>query len=443
MIAQLPGLDAPFTLRSGTVVKNRLCKSAMSEQLADRHHDPLPGMATLYSRWADGGVGLSISGNIMIDRTAVGQLGNVVLDEHSDLERFHSWTAAGRRNGAELWAQLNHPGKQIIKLLSKKPVAPSDIGLEGGLERSFNVPRALSEPEIERLVEKFATAARLAVQVGFTGVQIHGAHGYLVSQFLSPRHNRRTDRWGGSLENRMRFAIEVYRAIRRGVGDRIPVGIKLNSADFMRGGFTEDESLEVAARLCALGIDQIEVSGGTYESPVMASEVRASTAAREAYFMDFAARVRQRVDTPLMVTGGFRSSAGMNAALRSGATDFIGIARPYCLDPELSHKAIASEDFRLDLPRVTTGIEAVDRMAVLNVLWYEDQLELMARGGPPRAGRSAWATVGKTFLYYARCMFRTPPGEDSGRPVAFGATAPGSEPIPGGAPAEEPTQTGT
>lgn len=417
---QRPTLSSPFTLPSGTVVKNRLCKSAMSEQLGDRNHDPLPGMAALYTKWAEGGVGLSISGNIMIDRTAISQLGNVVLDERSHLPSFRSWTSTGKRNGTELWAQLNHPGKQILKLLCRTPVAPSAIGLEGGLERRFNRPRALTEPEIENIIEKFGTAARLAVEVGFSGIQVHGAHGYLVSQFLSPRHNRRTDAWGGSLENRMRFAVEVYRAIRRQVGDRVPVGIKLNSADFMRGGFTEDESIHTAARLCALGVDQIEVSGGTYESPVMARGVRDSTAAREAYFLDFAAKVRQRVDTPLMVTGGFRSSAGMASALRSGATDFIGLARPFCLDPALSDKATSSEDFRLELPHVTTGIGAVDRMAFLNVSWYEDQLQLMARNLAPRPRRLAWTTVAKTFVYYARCMLRKQREYESAR-VAMGA----------------------
>jgi 2,4-dienoyl-CoA reductase-like NADH-dependent reductase (Old Yellow Enzyme family) len=399
-------LDSPFTLPNGTVVKNRVCKSAMSEQLGDRRHDPLPGLAVLYAKWAQGGAGLSISGKIMIDRAAIGQLGNVVLDQHSHLPSFRPWTSAGTQNGTELWAQLNHPGKQIVNLLCAEPVAPSAISLEGGLERNFNRPRALTEREIEETIEKFGSSARLAIEVGFTGVQIHGAHGYLISQFLSPRHNQRSDGWGGSLENRMRFAVETYRAIRRQVGDGVPVGIKLNSADFMKGGFSEEESIQVAERLCALGIDQIEVSGGTYESPVMASDVPASTAAREAYFLAYAARVRARVDTPLMVTGGFRSSAGMLAALRSGATDFVGVARPFALDPALAIKAMSREDFRLDIPRLTTRIPALDRMAALNVSWYEDQLARMARNRAPDPRRMAWSSVGRTFLYYARCALR-------------------------------------
>ena len=174
-------LDSSFTLATGTVIKNRLFKSAMSEQLGDKQHNPTQGLANLYRRWAQGGLGLAMSGNIMIDRNALGEPKNVVLDERSNLNLFKNWTSAGTQDGTNFWAQLNHPGKQIPNFMTKEPVAPSAIALKRGLEKGFNKPRALEEKEILGIINKFATAARLAKEVGFTGVQIHGAHGYLAS----------------------------------------------------------------------------------------------------------------------------------------------------------------------------------------------------------------------------------------------------------------------
>ena len=314
-----PALNSPYTLRSGTKLKNRLFKSAMSEQLGDEKHNPKPGLAKLYHRWAEGGIGLSITGNIMVSRDALGEPKNVVLDEKSDLTIFRKWAEAGKHNGSHIWPQLNHPGKQIPSFLTKEPVAPSAIPLSRGLEKGFNTPRALTEQEILAIIAKFATSAKLAKDAGFTGVQIHGAHGYLVSQFLSPRHNQRNDQWGGSLENRMRFVLSVYHAIREQVGEHFPIGIKLNSADFMKGGFTEEDSMQVVQNLAEAGIDLIEISGGTYESPSMMSGKKAkqSTLQREAYFLDYMEKVRKLVSTPLVVTGGFRSAPAMAEALES------------------------------------------------------------------------------------------------------------------------------
>lgn len=393
------GLATRFTLVGGQQIKNRLFKSAMSEQLGDKGHNPVPGLAKLYSRWAQGGIGLSMTGNIMIDRQALGEPKNVVLDEKSELTQFKAWAKAGKENGSHIWAQLNHPGKQIPKFICEEPVAPSAIALEGGLEKGFNKPRALSEIEIEGIIKKFATSAELAKQVGFSGVQIHGAHGYLVSQFLSPRHNQREDQWGGSIENRMRFVLAIYHAIRRKVGNNFPIGIKLNSADFMKGGFSEEDSMQVVTSLSEVGVDLIEVSGGTYESPsMMGYKAKASTQKREAYFLDYIEKVRKIVDTPLVLTGGFRSAQGMQAALDTGATDFIGIARTLAIDPDFPNKLLANQDHKQDLRNLTTGVKAIDMMAMLNITWYEQQLARMAKGKLPKANLSEWGTFFKVFM---------------------------------------------
>ncbi|WEM43694.1 NADH:flavin oxidoreductase/NADH oxidase family protein [Photobacterium sp. DA100] len=403
-----PLLNRPFTLAKGTTIKNRLFKSAMSEQLGDAQHNPKQGLVTLYRRWAEGGIGLAMTRNIMIDRNALGEPKNVVLDDKSDLTVFRKWAEAGKQNGSHIWPQLNHPGKQIPNFLTKEPVAPSAIPLSRGLEKGFNTPKALTEEEILTIIAKFATSAKLAKETGFTGVQIHGAHGYLVSQFLSPRHNQRDDQWGGTLENRMRFVLSVYHAIREQVGDHFPIGIKLNSADFMKGGFTEEDSMQVVQSLAEAGIDLIEISGGTYESPSMMSGKKAkeSTIQREAYFLDYMEKVREMVDVPLVVTGGFRSAPAMNEALESGATDFIGLARTTAIDAEFPNKLIANAQYSMPLATPTTGSKAMDRLGMLSITWYEQQMWRMAKGLDPKPKLNAWGVVFKTLASAGIYAFR-------------------------------------
>ncbi len=197
------------------------------------------------------------------------------------------------------------------------------------------------------MIQRFATSARLAKQAGFTGVQIHCAHGYLVSQFLSPITNKRTDRWGGSLENRARFALQIVKAVRTEVGNDYPVAVKLNSADFQKGGFTLEESIQVAGWLSDLKIDLLEISGGTYEQLSLLgmepTDVRESTRKREAYFIEYATAIREAARIPVMVTGGFRSREVMENALAKGEVDLVGVARPMCVDPELPNRLISAE----------------------------------------------------------------------------------------------------
>jgi len=401
-------IETPITLSNGFRIKNRLFKSAMSEQLADRYHNPTEGLHALYQTWAQGGIGLAISGNIMVDRLQLGEPKNVVLDADSNLDKFKAWTKAGTLNNTKLWAQLNHPGKQVPSFISNEPVAPSALPLEGSLQKNFKCPRALNDDEIVLIIKQFATTARLAKECGFTGVQIHGAHGYLVNQFLSARHNQRQDKWGGSLENRMRFLLGIYQAIRSAVGANFPVGIKLNSADFMSGGFTEEESMQVVQRLSEIGIDLIEISGGSYEAPAMADGVKkkSSTIKREAYFLEYAEKARALSDVPIVVTGGFRSTEGMNEALKSGATNMIGLARPLAVDPELPNKALADERFSIKLRKLTTGFASLDQMVLLNMSWYEAQLARMAKGKSPKPNLSEWVSTLKVFSHLGVYAFR-------------------------------------
>ena len=383
-------LAAPLTLRCGVVLPNRLAKSAMSEQLAERDHAPGGELATLYRAWSAGGAGLLVTGNVMIDRAALGESRNVVFDDAKDLPRIQAWAGAATAAGNQAWVQLNHPGRQAPRTLAPEPVAPSAVPLALG-RGLFATPRALTGPEIEDLGARFARAARLAKEGGFTGVQVHGAHGYLVSQFLSPRTNLRDDAWGGSPERRRRFLLEVVAAIRAAVGPGFPVGVKLNSADFQRGGFDEAESMAVVAALDAAGIDLLEISGGSYEAPVMMGGPRqASTTAREAYFLEYARAVRSRARLPLMLTGGFRTAAGMGAAIAEGAVDVIGLARPLALEPDLPARLLAgTADAARQTPDLSIGLYD----AFLDLSWHAQQIARLGRGLAPDPERSKWLAL--------------------------------------------------
>jgi 2,4-dienoyl-CoA reductase-like NADH-dependent reductase (Old Yellow Enzyme family) len=376
-------ISDPITLPNGQRLSNRFAKSAMSERVASADGSPNAGHVRLYERWSRGGTALLVTGNVMVDRRSLGETGNTVLEDDRHLDAYRAWAIAAKSGGARVWAQLNHPGRQAPRHVAPQPVAPSAIRLKGA-GPLFATPRALEPSEIEDIVARFATSARLAERAGFDGVQIHGAHGYLVSQFLSPYTNRRTDDWGGDAERRRRFLIEIVRAIRAAVKPGFALGVKLNSADFQRGGFDQDESMAVLEALDREGIDLLEVSGGTYESAVMFEETQpehASSRAREAFFQEYAERARERVRTPLMLTGGFRTKAGMESALADGAADVIGLARPLALEPELPAALMRGERDAARPVRLATGIKSLD--AVIQGAWYQLQLDRMAHGEEP------------------------------------------------------------
>ena len=345
------------------VLPNRLAKSAMSEALASYDNHPTLELVELYRRWAQSGIGMLITGNVMIDRRALGEPGNVVIEDEADMAVLKHWADVVTSQGSTLWVQLNHPGKQSPKGLNLFNLSPSAVPFRQDMAAFFDTPREATTAEILEIIERFGRSAAICQKAGFSGVQIHGAHGYLVSQFLSPHTNQRSDEWGGNAINRRRFVLAVYASIRQHVGPDFPIAIKLNSTDFQKGGLSEEESLETIQALAQVGIDFIEISGGTYEAPVMSGAVkvpqRASTLAREAYFLDFAEKIRSSVKVPLMLTGGFRSLAGMNQAIQTGAVDLIGLAR---------------------------------LLGVMEILWYARQLKRIATGGNPQPHESGlWA----------------------------------------------------
>lgn len=395
-------LNRPLHLRNGSVLRNRLAKASMSETLATYDNHATLRLVELYRRWAASGIGLLFTGNVMIDRRALGEPGNVVIEDESDLPILRLWARAATEQGAALWVQLNHPGKQSPKGLNVSNLSPSAIPFRADLAAYFDTPREASAAEIDDIIRRFGRSAAICKKAGFSGVQIHGAHGYLISQFLSPHHNRRSDEWGGSPEKRRRFVMAVYAEIRRQVGADFPVGIKLNSADFQRGGFTEEESMATIAELAGAGIDLIEISGGTYEDPAMSGALeptqKASTVAREAYFLEFAEKIRATVQVPLMVTGGFRTAQGMNAALRSGALDLVGLARLLAIDPEAPAALLQGRDSLQRVRPISTGIKPVDRLGIMEVLWYTRQLRRIADGGSPRPDESALMAFLKSLV---------------------------------------------
>lgn len=350
------------------MLPNRLAKGAMTEGLADPLGRATPRHARLYRSWAEGGVGLSITGNVMVDRRYLERPANIVIDGEQSAEQLaalKAYAQAGQAGGGHIWMQISHAGRQSQKATAAEPVAPSAIGevaLPGG---RFAPPRALTAGEIEDLITRFVHTATIARQTGFNGVQIHAAHGYLLSEFLNPLTNQREDEWGGDLADRARLLLRIIAEVRASVGAAYPIGVKLNSSDFQKGGFSFADCLAVVALLETAGVDLIEISGGNYEQPQMMgleglepvyqdeAMVKESTRQREAYFLNYAAAIRRTVSVPLMVTGGFRTRAAMLSAVNEDGISLIGIARPVCIDPDLPKALLAGEIETLPSPERT------------------------------------------------------------------------------------------
>ena len=386
-------LFTPITLPNGTTIKNRFFKSAMSEGMGTRDFQPKKNIATLYKRWAEGGTGLIITGNIMVDPKGTAEPGNIVFDKNSNMEILKNWANQGQQHGAKVMVQLNHPGKQAPKTVSKQTVAPSAVPLGNGLNKLFSTPRALTTSEVEELVQKFVTSAKVAKEAGFSGVQIHAAHGYLISQFLSPHDNRRTDKYGGSLENRMRFLKEIYLGMREKLGKDFTIGIKINSTDFKEDGLTEEDSLKTIIELANLGLDFVEISGGTYERPAMMGATSKST--NQVFFAEYSKKLKQKIEIPVVVTGGIRSINAMNTLLNDNTTDFIGIARPLTIDPNIPNKIKQGTYTIVETTRVSTGVKKLDKIfgSLLGIVYYQVLMQNIAKGKEPKATKNAWPSL--------------------------------------------------
>lgn len=398
----------PLPLPNGQVIANRIAKAAMEENMADANQAPSAALKQLYQAWADGAPGLLLTGNVMIDRRAMTGPGGVALEDEQHLASFREWADVARAKGVHFWVQLSHPGRQTPANLRQRALAPSAIALDlGGFSRMFATPKAMTEDDIQDVIQRFATSARLAEKAGFTGVQIHGAHGYLLSQFLSPLSNHRTDRWGGALENRARLLLEVVRAVRERVSPAFCVSVKLNSADFQRGGFDAADARAVVAMLNLLPIDLLELSGGSYEAPAMQGQARdGRTLAREAYFLDMARELATIASMPVMVTGGIRRLPIVQQVLDSGIA-MAGIATALTLEPQLIQHWREGRDPNPQLSPIDWQRKPLASLAILAVV--RDQMRRLSRGHLPKANvapclallRDQWFIARRTRQYRA------------------------------------------
>lgn len=373
-------INTSFPLPSGEVLQNRIAKAALTERLTDASHLPNEKHLKLYDTWAKGGAGLLISGNIMVDERYLEAAGNISIHHLSPEEPFKKWTQLVVNYGNAFWAQLNHPGRQATLFSTTKPLSASDVHLKKmGL---FGKPRPMTEEEVEDMINRFVQSANFCRRVGFTGVQIHAAHGYLISQFLSPRTNKRTDQWGGAIENRVRVLLTIVERMRKLVGREFSISVKLNSADFQRGGFEEQDALFVIKELEKRGVDLLEISGGTYEEFVAftRTNIKQSTLAREAYFIDFAKQVRQESSIPIMVTGGIRSLSFCEEVLASKELDILGFGRPFLLDEQFPKGFLEGTLERVDDPMIKVPSAKLLDMGIGG--FYDYQIERLANGKP-------------------------------------------------------------
>jgi 2,4-dienoyl-CoA reductase-like NADH-dependent reductase (Old Yellow Enzyme family) len=382
----------PFLLPCGAQLPNRLAKAAMEENMSDEGQIPGPAMLRLYKRWAEGGTGLLITGNVMVDGRALTGPGGIVLEKNTDIAPFEAWAQAAKQSNSQhqtqVWMQINHPGRQVYAAMGGDVLSPSSVPLDlGKHSHLFGKPRAMTHKEIEQLVQRFADTAMKAEQAGFNGIQIHGAHGYLISQFLSPLTNKRNDEFGGSIENRMRLLISIIHAIRSKVSSNFAVAVKMNSADFQRGGFDADDAKKVILAMNELAVDLVELSGGSYESPAMQGTTADGRALqREAYFLDFAKEIAQVATMPIMTTGGVRRLAVAEEVLSQGI-DVVGMGTALAMNPSLPNDWKENSQISAHDPIVRWKDKALSSIATMAVI--KRQLQRMGKGKQPKANVSA------------------------------------------------------
>ncbi|KAF2751001.1 FMN binding oxidoreductase [Sporormia fimetaria CBS 119925] len=406
-------LASPITLPCGLTLPNRLVKASMGEVMGGT---PNGKYIQAYTTWGSGKWGGILTGNADVSTMYRGSTQNLVIPPKIDAAALDSWKQyahAIQREGTPGIIQLVHPGRQSPagqgdRSFFSKAIAPSAIPLNFGpgvlnslvTSLVFGSPREMTVQEIETVIAEFTHAAKLISDAGFKGIEIHAAHGYLLSQFLSPKGNIRTDAYGGSAAKRAKIVIDIIRSIRKEVPSDFCVGVKLNSAD-VGGVEILEESLEQVALILAEQVDFLEISGGTYENPRMATgdgqrepEKSKRTAEREAFFLDYAKAVRARhPKSVLMVTGGFRSRTGMQAALDTNACDIIGIGRPAAVKPHwpkdvILNESVKDEDAVLDLPiQKPKGLVAKLPIKLIHGSWdtlyYVKHINTLGKGQMP------------------------------------------------------------
>lgn len=327
---------------SGMTLGNRMVRSATYEKRADEDGFATESLIELYEELARGGAGLIITGITLVHPG--GRALPKMISIHGDqyIKGLSELTDRVHDAGGIIAVQLGHGGRQSPPVLlgGAPPLAPSAVP-----DPSSGVtPRAMTDEEIWQTIYAFGEAARRAQQAGFDAVQIHGAHGFLVNEFISPHTNRRDDYWGGDEERRFHYLEEVYTAIRKEVGDGYPVLIKQNGDDLLPGGLTPPESLRIAKRLEAMGLAAIEISGGMRESPIKATRPNILKPGDEAYFRDIGRLFKAGLKIPVIVTGGMRSRAVMEEVLSRNEADLIGLSRPFLREPDLPGKLKAGKE---------------------------------------------------------------------------------------------------
>ncbi|KAK7974369.1 hypothetical protein PG989_016217 [Apiospora arundinis] len=364
--ADVSALGKPLHFEfSGKTAPNRFLKGAMTERLStwDPKDKPKRGVPTdklinVYRRWGEGGHGVILTGNVMIAYDQLEAAGNPIIPadapfEGERFEKFQELATQSKKHGSLIVAQVSHPGRQVTDAINPTPISASDVQLEGNvMGMTFGKPRAMEKKDFDEVIGGFAHAAEYLYKAGYDGIELHGAHGYLLAQFLAPSTNKRTDQYGGSLLNRARIIFEIADAIRARVPDKgFSLSIKLNSVEFQEGGFSTEDCQQLCVELEKHSFDFVELSGGTYQSLAFEHK-RESTKKREAFFLDFADQiVPQLTKTKAYVTGGLRSASAMVGALKS--VHGVGLARPITHEFDLPNKILAGKvtgalDLKLD-----------------------------------------------------------------------------------------------
>ena len=374
----------------------------MEENMAEYGQVPGQDLINLYQRWAAGGPGIILSGNVMVSPTAMTgpggvYLGKDVLNNTKIKKVFENWAKAGKSGGSQFYMQISHPGRQVYATMGTEIVSASatKLNMEGPAAKMFSIARALTSDEIKAMIIRFADTAEAAKSAGFDGVQVHAAHGYLVAQFLSPLSNHRDDEWGGSLENRARFLLEIIRAVRARTGSDFGVAVKLNSADFQKGGFDVEDAKQVVTWLNSESVDFVELSGGSYESAAMAGLPTdgelSTTLSRELYFIDFAKDISEAAKMPLMVTGGVTKLETAQSALKDGGVDIIGVARSYGYNANIAADWAAGKNLHVPLPTIKSKNKTFKVLA--GMAMTKENLYRMGEGHPPKQKQNALMSV--------------------------------------------------